>query len=433
MLAQWFRIPLWIRILAALLLGAVLGGVFPIIGPYVKPVGDLFLNAIKMLIIPLVVSTLITGVASISDIRALGRLGTRVFLLYLLTTAIAISIGLGIGTLLDPGAGLQLEPPAGGTPERPSLIESLVSIVPPNPIEAMANTDVLPVIVFSLLFGIGMVLVGEEAAPLARFFDAVARVMLKLTGIVMELAPFGVFALIAWVTSSVGVTALLPLAELVLAVAGACLLHMLLVYGGLIKLLTGLRLTDFFRGILDAQLVAFSTTSSAATLPVTLACATNNLGVERSTAGFVLPLGATINMDGTALYMGVAALFAAGAYGIPLGPLEYGVIVLTATLASIGSASVPAAGLIMMTIVFSAVGLPLEAIALIAGVDRILDMMRTMTNVTGDAMVSVLVSTMEGGLSADETADDGAGGAAESVAARTDPAGGGVGDVASDR
>ena len=392
MLTYWFGIPLWARILAGLALGALVGALFPAAGPFVKPLGDVFLNAIRMLIVPLVVSTLITGVVSIRNIGALGRLGSFTFLLYLGTTAVAISLGLAIGALLNPGEGLQFDRPAAPVTERPSLVDSLVAIVPSNPIQSMAATDVLPIIVFSLLFGIGMVLVGEEAEPLKRFFASVSKVMFRLTYIVMEIAPFGVFALIAWVTATVGLDALLPLAKLVMAVAMASLLHIAVVYGGLINLVGRIRLSTFLRGIIDAQLLAFTTTSSGATLPVTMTCVTNNLKVDKSTAGFVLPLGATINMDGTALYMGVAALFAAEAYQIPLGLADYGVIVFTATLASIGTASVPAAGLIMMTVVFTAVGLPLEAVALIAGVDRLLDMIRTMTNVTGDATVSVVAA-----------------------------------------
>lgn len=397
MLKKWFAVALWKRILAALALGAVFGLSLPDAVPYVKPFGDVFLNAIRMLIIPLLVGTLVAGVASIGNINTLGRLGSRTFAVYLLTTAVAISIGLATGSLFQPGAGLELEDASRVAGPQISLLDRLVSIVPRNPLQAMVEGDVLPVILFSILFGIGIVLAGKKAALLAEFFESVSQVMFKLTLIVMELAPFGVFALIADVLASVGLSALLPLAKLVVAVCVACLLHIAIVYGGLLKFAAGFEPIRALRGMLDAQVVAFTTTSSSATLPVTLSCATRNLGVDRSTASFVLPLGATINMDGTALYMGVAALFAAQAYGIDLAAADYGAIVLTATLASIGTAGVPGAGLIMMSIVFAAGGLPLEAIGLIAGVDRFLDMFRTATNVTGDMTVSVLMATVDTG------------------------------------
>lgn len=392
MLKRWFSIPLWKRILAALCLGAIVGQVLPGAASHIAPLGDIFLNAIKMLIIPLIISTLIAGVASVRDVRTLGRLGVRTFGIYLGTTAIAVSLGLTLGWLLSPGSGLMLESAAVAPTERLSLVHSLVAIVPENPLRSMVEGDVLPVIVFSLLFGIGIVLAEAETNPLLDLFEAISRVMFRVTMIVMELAPIGVFALIADVTASIGISALLPLLKLVFAVCLGCVLHVTLVYGGLLSLVAKRNPIRAFRGMLDAQVVAFTTTSSSATLPVTMTCATRNLGIDKATTSFVLPLGATINMDGTALYMGVAALFAAQAYGVDLALADYGAIILTATLASIGTAGVPAAGLIMMTIVFSAASLPLEAIGLIAGVDRFMDMFRTAANVTGDMTVCTLVA-----------------------------------------
>lgn len=404
MLKLWFSVPLWTRILAALALGAVAGALFPDIGPIVRPAGDVFLNAMRMLIVPLVVSTLVAGVASIGNLGKLGSLGTTSFVIYVGTTAVAVAIGLGVALVLSPGAGLEfdvLDQAAAPTQPRPSIIDSVVGIVPANPLHAMVNTQMLPIIVFSILLGVGVVMVGKDAALVANVFEAFAKVMLSLTRIVVELAPFGVFALIAWVVSTAGISALLPLGKLVVTVAVACSIHILAFYGGLVRFITRRPLRTFFRGIADAQLVAMGTTSSAAALPVTMACTVEKLGVRPSTASFVLPLGATINMDGTAIYMGVAALFAAELYGVELAAADYGVIIVTATLASIGTASVPAAGLIMLSIVLASVGLPGEAIALVAGVDRVLDMVRTLTNVTGDAVVSLLVDQIAG----DEASD----------------------------
>lgn len=391
MFKLWFEIPLWKRIVGAMIAGLIVGWVLPESAVYLQPIGKLFLNAIQMIIIPIVVATLIAGVTSVTDLRALGGMGMRAFGLYLITTSIAIVIGLTVGAALQPGSGLDLIATEDSVATSTSLAETLINIVPENPIAAMSNGEILPTIVFALLFGIGAVIVGNEAEPVIEFFRVISEIMFKLAIIVMELAPFGVFALIAAVIASIGLAAIIPLAVLVIAVYVACALHILVVYLVLVKYVAGIRPLEFLRAIRPAQLVAFATTSSSAALPITMACATNSLKVDRAVAGFVLPLGATINMDGTALYMGVAALFAAQAYGIVLEPSDYVVIVLTATLASIGTAGVPGAGLIMMSMVLSATAIPIEALAIIAGVDRLMDMARTMTNVTGDTVVSVMI------------------------------------------
>jgi len=270
--------------------------------------------------------------------------------------------------------------------------------VPSNPIGAFASGSVLQIIVFSIFFGLAINLAGEKATPVAKFFEAFAEVMYKLTAIIMEMAPYGVFALMAWVSGEYGLSVLLPLLRVILGVYVGCLIHSLVTYGGAIALLGRLNPIQFFKGILDAQAVAFTTTSSSGTLPATLECTQKNLGVSRSVSSFVLPLGATINMDGTALYQGICALFVAQAYGVDLTFANYMTIVLTSTLASIGTAGVPGAGLVMLSLVLSSVGLPLEGVAMIAGIDRILDMARTTLNVTGDAMVSVLIAKSENEL-----------------------------------
>ncbi len=399
---RWSRTKLWFKIVVGLVLGVLAGLVFGESAGVLKPIGTIFINAIKMLVVPLILFTLISGVTSMDDTAKMGRVGAKAFGLYLFTTAIAVSIGLAVASLIRPGAGINLEAPAtASAKEAPSLIDMIVNMVPANPVASLANADVLQIIVFSLLVGVAMNLIGEKARPITNVVNAGAEVMYKLTHMVMEIAPYGVFALMAWVSGQYGLDVLLPLAKLVGATYLACILHIIITYGGLLVLAGRLNPLPFLRGILDAQAISFTTASSSATLPVTLSCVQDNLGVSKSVSSFVLPLGATINMDGTALYQALAALFVAQAFGIDLNFAQYTTIVFTATLVSIGAAGIPGAGLIMMTMVFGAVGLPMEGIAIVAGIDRILDMMRTMTNVTGDATVTVLVAKSEGEL--DET------------------------------
>jgi Na+/H+-dicarboxylate symporter len=397
----WTSLKLWQKIIIALILGVVVGAVLGPSAEYIKPIGSLFINLIKMLIVPLIFSSLVVGICSMDDIKKMGRIGAKSFGIYLLTTAIAITIGLVIGTVLQPGAGLDMQMPAemAAAKEAPSFIQTLLNMVPKNPVEAMASGSVLQIIVFALMLGVAINLAGEKGKPVASVFESFAEIMYKMTHIVMSFAPYGVFALMAWVAGKYGLDVLLPLGMVILGVYVGCIVHVLLTLtGGGIMLLARLNPVRYWRGIIDAQAVAFTTTSSSGTLPVTMECAQTNLGVSRPISSFVLPLGATINMDGTALYQGVAALFVAQAFGIDLSTGQYVTIILTSTLASIGSAGVPGAGLIMLSLVLTSVGLPLEGLAVIAGIDRILDMARTTVNVTGDLMVSVLIAKSEGEL-----------------------------------
>jgi Na+/H+-dicarboxylate symporter len=397
----WTSLKLWQKIIIALILGVAVGAVLGPSAEYIKPIGSLFINLIKMLIVPLIFSSLVVGICSMDDIKKMGRIGAKSFGVYLLTTAIAITIGLVIGTVLQPGAGLDMQMPAEmeAAKEAPSFIQTLLNMVPKNPVEAMASGSVLQIIVFALMLGVAINLAGEKGKPVASVFESFAEIMYKMTHIVMSFAPYGVFALMAWVAGKYGLDVLLPLGMVILGVYVGCIVHVLLTLtGGGIMLLARLNPVRYWRGIIDAQAVAFTTTSSSGTLPVTMECAQTNLGVSRPISSFVLPLGATINMDGTALYQGVAALFVAQAFGIDLSTGQYVTIILTSTLASIGSAGVPGAGLIMLSLVLTSVGLPLEGLAVIAGIDRILDMARTTVNVTGDLMVSVLIAKSEGEL-----------------------------------
>ncbi|MEH6344287.1 MAG: dicarboxylate/amino acid:cation symporter [Bermanella sp.] len=393
------KIALWKKILIGLVLGVAVGAFLGADAEYIKPLGTLFINAIKMLIVPLVFCSLVVGVTSMQDTKKMGRIGFKTIAIYMFTTAIAISIGLGIGTIMEPGAGLNMVATADAVAkEAPSLVDTLLAMVPKNPIGALAAGNILQIIVFALGLGIALTLIGEKGKPVVRVFESFAEAMYKLTEIVMSFAPIGVFALSAWVAGKYGLDILLPLVKVIAAVYIGCVLHVLFVCGGMVGILAKLNPVRYFKGIRDAQMVAFTTTSSSGTLPVSMRCAHEKLGVSRSISSFTLPLGATINMDGTALYQGVCALFIAQAFGIDLSGADYVTIVLTATLASIGTAGVPGAGLIMLSLVLSTVGLPMEGLAIIAGIDRILDMARTSVNVSGDLMVSLLIGKSENEL-----------------------------------
>lgn len=399
LLSFWTGMKLWQQILVALVAGLAVGMIFGPPAAVLKPIGTIFINLIKMLIVPLIFVSLVCGVTSMHDMGKMGRIALKTVVIYLATTAIAISIGLGLGALLQPGAGIDIAAAAAvDAKEAPTLIETLVGLFPTNPIAAMAEGNVLQIIVFAILFGLAINIAGEAGAKIRQAFDWLAEVIYKLTAIIISFAPYGVFALMAWVAGTYGLDVLLPLGTVILAVYVGCVVHAIVVYGSAIALLARLNPVRFFQGIAEAQAVAFTTTSSSGTLPVTMSCAQKNLGVSRGVSSFVLPLGATINMDGTALYQGVCALFVAQAFGVDLTFGDYITIILTSTLASVGTAGVPGAGLIMLSLVLTSVGLPLEGVAIIAGIDRILDMARTALNVTGDAMVSVLVAKSEGEL-----------------------------------
>lgn len=391
--------PLWQQILIGLVLGVVVGLLFKDGARLLAPLGALFLNAIKMLIVPLVFVSLVAGITCMQDTAKLGRISVKTIAIYLVTTAFAVSIGLLFGALFNPGADMNMTASAAvEAKQAPSLVQILVGLVPSNPVAAFAEGNILQIIVFAIALGVSMNLIGEKAAPAVKLFNSLAEVFYKLTDLVMRFAPIGVFALIAGVVANHGIEVLLPLAGVIGVIYLASIAHLLLVYGGMLAMFARLSPLRFFQGIAPALAVAFSTSSSSGTLPVSIECARKNLGVSEGVAGFVLPVGATINMDGTAIYQGVLALFIAQAFGIDLNAGQYLMIILTATLASIGTAGVPGAGLIMLGLVLTSVGLPLEGVALIAGIDRILDMARTMVNVAGDLMTTTLVGSSENEL-----------------------------------
>jgi len=414
----WFAIPLWQRVIAALVLGIIVGRAWGPDAASIKIIGDIFIAFIKMLVVPLIFFSLVSGVASIGDLRKLGSVGWRAMLLFVVSGQIAVWLGLAIGTFAQPGAGVdtsaiamdeaRLQKAQDAQENAQTASEMILEIVPSSPVQVMADVNVLPLIVFSLLIGIGILMAKEEGDPVLRVFESGSVVMQKVTMIVMELTPFGVFALMAWVAGTLGDDALLSLGQLVFLNYFGCLLIIALIYGSMIKFLARMPVVDFFRGIIDAMAVSYSTASSNATLPVTLRCARRNLGVSNSVASFVISLGATINMNGTAMYLGLATLFGAQLFGVELSWGQYFVISILGTLGAVGAAGIPGSGLIMMVLVFGAVGVPLETIAFVAGVDRIMDMMRTTTNVSGDAAVATTVAAMTGELDAAEliSADD---------------------------
>jgi Na+/H+-dicarboxylate symporter len=403
MLAAWFQIKLWQRVLGALVLGMIVGLLIGDNAIYLKPIGDAFVAAIRMLVVPLIFTTLVAGITAMGEPAKLGTIGIRAITLYMATTLVAVTIGLVMGALLQPGAGVDF---SGVTPSAPKealdLVDRLINIIPSNPIQALAEGDVLSIIFFAILFGVGILVLGEKGRPVGAVIESGAEVMFKITHWVMEMAPFGVFALIAWVAGTQGIATFQAIFTLAIAVYAGCLIHIILVYGGLIRVILGLPLVRFYRGMLDALAIAYSTSSSSATLPVTISCAQDNLGIKPAVASSVLPLGATINMDGTSLYLGILALFAAQVFGLDLTFADYVVVAITATLASVGAAGVPSASLFLLAVVLTALDVTPEQTALMVGFilpfDRLLDMMRTLTNVTGDAAVATAVAKWEGEL-----------------------------------
>jgi len=402
MLKTWFAIALWKRILLALVLGVIAGMIWGPGAASISWLGDLFVRLIRMVVVPLVFVTLVSGVVAMGDPAKLGSLGAKTLAIYMVTTLAAIVIGLILAAALQPGVGVDLSAAAPtAVQEAIPLSERLLSIVPSNPIAALAEGNILAIIFFALLVGVSLLTIGEKGKPVAELMDSSSEMMLRITHWVMEVAPFGVFALIAAVAGTQGVAALLDVLTLALAVVLACVIHVVVVHGvGIIKLSLGLSPINFFKGARDAMLVAFSTSSSSATLPVSMSVAEDNLGIKPVVASTVLPLGATINMDGTALYVGIVSVFAAQAFGLDLSLTDYAIIAGSTTLVSIGTAAVPGASLFLMAAVMGAIGISPEQIAIVIGFilpfDRPLDMLRTVVNICGDLSVATAVANWEG-------------------------------------
>ncbi len=361
--------------------------------------GKIFIASLKMLVVPLVFVSLVCGTSSLKDISTLGRMGGKTLGFYIVTTAVAITLALVMGSVFQPGAGADLTAASSfSAAQAPSLGQVLIDMFPTNPIQSMAEGKTLQIIVFALLFGIAISAAGEAGERIAQIFNDINEVIMKLVAMLMHVAPFGVFFLMAKLFTGLGLSAIVNLAAYFLVLTATLLIHGLITYSVLLKSFTGLSPITFLRKMEDAIMFAFSTASSNATIPVTMETAKYRLGVDNKVASFTIPLGATVNMDGTAIMQGVATAFIAQAFNIDLSMGDYLTVIMTATLASIGTAGVPGVGLIMLAMVLNQVGLPLEGIALIMGVDRLLDMIRTAVNITGDTCVTCIVAKSENAL-----------------------------------
>jgi Na+/H+-dicarboxylate symporter len=400
------RIPFWQKVIAGFVLGTLTGVGLGESAVMLKPLGDLFISAIKMLVAPLVFCAIVVSITSLGSQGNLKRLSFKTLSMFMFTGTIASFIGLTVGSLMDMGGNLALATSEVRERDIPGFAQVLLNMIPVNPFASLADGNVLQIIVFAALVGIAINTVGEKATPLKNAIEAGAEVMFQLTRMVLKLTPIGVFGLMAWVVGEYGLSTLLPLGKFILAIYIAALIHIVFVYGGLVKFAAGLSPLKFFRKAIPAQIVAFSTASSFGTLPASTRC-TEAMGVSKRYSAFVLPLGATMNMDGCGgIYPAIAAIFIAQIYGISLDMTDYMLIAVTATVASIGTAGVPGSAMVMLTVTLGVIGLPLEGIAFIAAIDRIVDMIRTATNITGDMMTAVVIGKSEGQLDVEQFYSD---------------------------
>ena len=406
---QWYKsLSFTQKMLVAMIAGAILGIVLGSVDSFkgwvevylsfglFDIIGKLFVNSLKMLVVPLVFCSIAVGVSSLANISLMGRVGLKAIIIYLFTTAIAISLALIVAITINPGKGLDIADTSEFTvKEAPSITSVITSIIPSNPVLAMAEGEMLQIILFSILLGVAITLSASAGEPIKKGLQSLNSVMMAMVNIVMKFAPLGVFCLIAKTFATQGVSMIIPLASYFFTVAAVLLLHVLITYSVLLKVIAKVSPIIFIKKMRDAIVFAFSTASSNATIPITLNTVEKKLGVDKAVASFTVPLGATINMDGTAIMQGVATVFIASVYQVDLSLADYLTVILTATMASIGTAGVPGVGLIMLTMVLAQVGLPVEGIALIIGIDRLLDMMRTAVNITGDSMVSIITAKSE--------------------------------------
>ncbi len=405
------KLGLTTKIFIALILGCICGIIMHYFVPegYVRDtiivngvfyvVGNGFLRLMKMLVVPLVFCSLICGSMAMGDTKSLGKVGIKTLLFYLLTTALAISVALGVANIINPGIGLDtssIQAQETTVAESTSVADTLLNIIPENPVASLANGTMLQIIFFALFVGILLAKLGERANLVSNFVSQCNDIMMEMTSAVMYVAPIGVFCLIAKTFSGIGFSAFVPLIKYMLGVLIALAIQCLVVYQGLLKITTGLNPIVFLKKFFPVMAFAFSTATSNATIPLSTETLDVKLGVSRKISSFTIPLGATINMDGTAIMQGVAVVFAAQAFGIDLSGADYLTVILTATLASVGTAGVPGVGLVTLSMVFASVGLPVEAIGLIMGIDRILDMTRTAVNITGDAVCTTIIAHQSG-------------------------------------
>ena len=405
MLSRLKKISLGNWILIGMLLGLIVGLLlnFYVTDPFIKDIvlmnnvfylgGNLFIKLMKMLVVPLVFFSIVVGVASISDIRTIGSIGGTTILIYLITTALAVTIALMIGMYIQPGAGLHMSDIGGASnlTMNQTMTDTILNLVPDNPFSSLATGDMLPVIIFGLLIGIILAKLREETETFNKIFTEGNKIMMEMTSIVMKFAPIGVFCLMAKTFGGLGFDGMLPLGKYFVCVLIGLAIQGFVVYPSLLVLFTRLNPIKFFKRFFSVMFFAFSSSTSNATIPLNME-KLHEMGVSRDVSSFTIPLGATINMDGTSIMQGVAVMFAAQAYGIDLGTSALLTVIFTAVMASVGTAGIPSVGLVTLTMVFNSVGLPVQAIGVIFGIDHILDMFRTAINVTGDAICTIIVS-----------------------------------------
>ncbi len=396
-LGNWILIGMILGLITGLFLN------FYVSDPFIKNIvlmdnvfylgGSAFIRLMKMLVVPLVFCSIIVGVSSISDIRKIGAIGGRTIIIYLITTALAVSIALIVGILIKPGLGLNMVEVAhsSNVTLNQTMADTILNIIPENPLNALANGDMLPVIIFGVIIGFILAKLRDETQTVNKFFEESNNIMMAMTGIVMKFAPIGVFCLMAKTFGNLGFGGIMPLAKYVVCVLIGLAIHVAVVYPFLLVIFTRLNPIKFFRKFMSVMFFAFSSSTSNATIPLNMN-KLEDMGVSRDVSSFTIPLGATINMDGTAIMQGVAVMFAAQAYGIDLGISAMLTVIFTAVMASIGTAGVPSVGLVTLTMVFNSVGLPVQAIGVIFGIDHVLDMFRTAVNVTGDAICTMIVA-----------------------------------------
>lgn len=394
---------LWHKVTLALILGVVFGMYLPAYAQAVKPIGDIFLRLIKMIINPLIFFSLVSGITSMSDPSSLGRVGAKSTIIFLITTCFAVIFGIGVAYIMQPGAGLVLDFGLDVGSARASsfnMVDFFINIIPTNALGALAADNILPVVFFAIFTGVTINKMGSSASSLRSFFGLMSKMVLKMISLIIVLSPYGAFALTAWMVGTQGLDVLLSLSKLVTAMTIA-MLFQYLVFGLLILVFCRISPIPFYRKSLEYQIIAISTGSSKASLSTTMKVCKENLGISDTSTSFVLPLGASINMDGTAIKLGLAALFTAQITGVDLTMMDYLVMILTSTLGSIGAAGIPGAFMVMLPMVLSSVNLPIEAVALFAGVDRLLDLLSTTINITGDATITLIVDSSEGNLDKD--------------------------------
>ena len=398
------KVKPWIKILIGLVLGIIVGLAFQQEFKILRLAGKVFIDLLKMVVGLIVFSSITIGICHIHDPKKLGRIGLRTLVFFALTTLIAITFAIGLAQLMGPGRSLNLAIPPGEVGSRVGLgfLDFLANVIPSNPFAAFVNSDILQVIVFAVFFAYALILAKEKAKPVLHFLESISEVMHTLTHVIMKFAPIGVFALIATTVGSIGVRALIPLGSFLICNYICSFLMILVIYPLCIKFLARMRIGPYFKGMKDAIVLAFTTSSSSATLPVSLECTREHLGISEDISGFVMSLGSTINMNGAAIGQAVSSYFIAQAYGIELGLMKVVLLYVTALLSSIGAAGIPGTGIVMLSMVLNALGLPIEGIALVAGVDRLREMISSVTNVLGDGVAAVYVATVEKQIDKDQ-------------------------------